>query len=112
MLNLIAALGILAILGGFTLTPIVFFTNIKMPQKDKILHYIVSLSLTLLPLLFFELPKAIWIGVLFSFTIGCLKEFIWDKMLHRGQFELKDLFANILGIVTAVGVLLIITIFM
>lgn len=45
------------------------------------------------------------VGAVVSFVVGLLKEFVWDRMLGRGTFELEDILSDALGAI--VGFLLV-----
>lgn len=69
----------------------------KLLQSDKLLHnfvnYIIALTLSLF--------TNYYIGLAVAVTASLLKEFVYDKYLKRGCFELWDLAANALGIIEA-----------
>lgn len=74
-------------------------------KTDKLLHnfinYIIVFTLAIL--------VNYWVGVVTAVIADVLKEFIWDKMLKKGCFEVVDLVANALGIVEASVMYLIYT---
>lgn len=41
------------------------------------------------------------IGAIVAFLVGVLKEIVWDFILGRGSFDLKDLLADLVG--SAIG---------
>jgi len=67
-----------------------------MLQKDKILHFLVSM------LMVFALAPFIGIAlsIIIAFGAGLWKEFVWDYVLERGTPDLADLLADILGIIS------------
>ena len=40
-----------------------------------------------------------WIGLCIALTLSLLKEFVWDKCLKKGNYEIADLVSNGLGII-------------
>lgn len=64
-------------------------------QIDKITH---NLSNYVILFTFAVLTKY-WIGLLIAITFSLLKEFVWDKWLKKGCFEIADLVSNGLGII-------------
>lgn len=73
--------------------------------KDKIQHCVGSIAMTLvLGLLWFN-P---YVAGLISITIGILKEVIHDHLLKRGNCEWGDIYADALGTLIGVAVLLLI----
>lgn len=65
-------------------------------QEDKQKHMIVSFMLTVCFSLFLPIVYA----VLISFLIGVSKE-IYDKVSGKGKPEVKDIYANCIGIFIA-----------
>lgn len=63
-------------------------------QIDKITHnlsnYVILFTLAVL--------TKYWIGLIIAITFSLLKEFVWDKWLKKGNFEIADLVSNGLGI--------------
>lgn len=73
-----------------------FFINYF--RADGLAHIIVcSVIVSLLSLI---IP--VWIAIAVTATIGIGKELIWDKLLHRGSFEVKDLIADCIGIILGI----------
>ena len=64
-------------------------------QTDKLTHnlinYIIVFTLSVL--------TNYWIGLTTAIVVSLLKEFVWDKWLKKGCFEIADLISNLLGIV-------------
>lgn len=69
----------------------------RLLQSDKLLHnfinYIIVLTISLFTNFF--------IGLTVAITVSLLKEFLWDKKLKKGCFEIMDLISNCLGIIEA-----------
>lgn len=78
---------------------LIFDKNIfkQLLQTDKLLHnfinYIIVFTLAIL--------VNYWVGLVTAIIVSLLKEFIWDKLLKKGCFEVVDLVANALGIFEA-----------
>lgn len=72
-------------------------------QTDKLLHnfinYIICFTLAIL--------VNYWVGLATAIIVSLLKEFIWDKLLKKGCFEIMDLISNTLGIIEATLIYLI-----
>lgn len=85
--------------------------KIKNIGADKLLHFTSSIVLTCMVALvcvmaWSFLPMvAAFVGANVSFIVGLLKEFVWDRMLGRGTFELEDILSDPLG--AFVGFLLV-----
>jgi hypothetical protein len=62
---------------------------------DGLLHVIVSVLIVLIVQIF----GPWWVAVLAALLAGLAKEYIWDKWLKRGTFEVKDLKCDLTGIV-------------
>ena len=71
-------------------------------QKDKIDHAVYSaygstlIGMVANAVLHSPAVSAL-IGFALMFTIGLLKEFVYDRKFNKGQFELYDIFANWIG---------------
>ena len=63
-------------------------------QIDKITHNLSNYAI----LFTFAVLTKYWIGLLIAVTCSLLKEFVWDKWLKKGNFEIADLVSNALGI--------------
>lgn len=63
-------------------------------QIDKITHNLTNYAI----LFTFAVLTKYWIGLLVAITFSLLKEFVWDKWLKKGNFEIADLVSNGLGI--------------
>ena len=64
-------------------------------QIDKLTHNIINYSI----LFTFAVLTKYWIGLIVALTFSLLKEFVWDKWLKKGTFEIADLISNGLGII-------------
>ena len=64
-------------------------------QIDKITHNLSNYAI----LFTFAVLTKYWIGLLVAVTFSLLKEFVWDKWLKKGNFEIADLVSNVLGII-------------
>lgn len=64
-------------------------------QTDKLVHnlinYIIVFTLSVL--------TSYLIGLTTAIVVSLIKEFVWDKWLKKGCFEIMDLISNTLGIV-------------
>ena len=64
-------------------------------QTDKLVHnlinYVILFTLAVL--------TNYWIGLATAIVVSFIKEFVWDKWLKRGCFEIADLISNLLGII-------------
>lgn len=63
-------------------------------QIDKITHNLGNYAI----LFTFAVLTKYWIGLIVAITFSFLKEFVWDKWLKKGTFEIADLVSNVLGI--------------
>lgn len=85
--------------------------KIKNISADKLLHFTSSIVLACMVALVCVMAwsmrpmVAAFIGADVSFIVGLLKEFVWDRMLGRGTFELEDILSDALG--SIVGFLLV-----
>lgn len=70
---------------------------------DKWLHFIACLVIVcfvaILDVAEWQRPHVVTacIGAIVAFLIGLLKEIVWDFLLGRGSFDIKDLIADFLG---------------
>ena len=64
-------------------------------QIDKITHNLINYAI----LFTFAVLTKYWIGLIVAITFSLLKEFVWDKWLKKGTFEIADLVSNGLGII-------------
>lgn len=66
----------------------------KLLQIDKITHNLINYCV----LFTIAVLTKYWIGLIVAVVLSCLKEFVWDKWLKKGNFEIADLVSNALGI--------------
>ena len=66
-------------------------------QADKLIHNLLNYSI----LLTLSILINYWVGLVVCIILDCLKEFLWDKKLKKGTYEIADLVANGLGIIEA-----------
>lgn len=52
-----------------------------------------------------SLVVSVFYAVCFSLLVGLFKEVVWDKILNRGTPDVKDIIANIIGIVLSLIIL-------
>lgn len=77
-----------------------WFLNIGL---DKWLHiamcFVITCFVAILDVAEWGRPYAVaaCIGAIVAFLIGVLKEIVWDFMLDRGSFDLKDLLSDFIG---------------
>lgn len=64
-------------------------------QIDKITHNLINYAI----LFTFAVLTKYWIGLIVAITFSLLKEFVWDKWLKKGTFEIADLVSDGLGII-------------
>ena len=64
-------------------------------QTDKLTHNLINYSI----LFTLAVLTKYWIGLIVAITFSLLKEFVWDKWLKKGCFEITDLISNGLGII-------------
>lgn len=74
-------------------------------QIDKITHNLSNYAI----LFTFAVLTKYWIGLIIAITFSLLKEFVWDKWLKKGSFEIADLVSNGLGIIEGTIMYLIYT---
>lgn len=65
---------------------------------DGLSHIIVCN--VLVTLLSFFIP--LYFSVLMTIIIALAKELIWDKIMKRGTFEIKDLIADAIGVIIGI----------
>jgi glycopeptide antibiotics resistance protein len=75
----------------------------KLLQTDKLVHNLLNYSI----LLTLAILVNYWVGLVVCIILSCLKEFVWDKWLKKGCFEIMDLISNTLGIIEATLIYLI-----
>lgn len=64
-------------------------------QTDKLTHNLINYII----LFTFAVLTNYWIGLTTAIVVSLIKEFVWDKWLKKGCFEIADLVSNGLGIV-------------
>ena len=64
-------------------------------QTDKLTHNLINYAI----LFTFAILTNYWIGLGVAITLSLIKEFVWDKWLKKGCFEIADLISNGLGII-------------
>ena len=67
----------------------------KLTQIDKLTHNLINYAI----LFTLAVLTKYWIGLIVAVVFSCLKEFVWDKWLKKGCFEIADLVSNCLGII-------------
>lgn len=60
-----------------------------------LLHILLSTSIILIV----QVLAPWWSAILVAVLAGLAKEFVWDRWLNRGTFEVKDLLCNLTGII-------------
>ena len=66
--------------------------------QDGLLHIVFSSLIAVVLSLF--LP--IWLAAIITFAIGLAKELVYDLLLKKGTFELKDMICDAVGIIIGV----------
>lgn len=73
--------------------------------KDKLMHSYYSffggMILSLIAIQFTDKFAGSLIGFLLMLAIGLGKEFIWDKLMKKGQFEWLDILFDFIGCLLA-----------
>lgn len=75
----------------------------KYIKTDGVLHFLASLSITLVAGLFLKAELACFIAVF----IGFAKEIIWDGAMKKGTFQWKDIIFDLLGSGIGFGLLML-----
>jgi VanZ family protein len=71
-------------------------------QKDKILHGIISALISGIALYFLKnIVVAFGIGL----AIGLIKEVIWDYLMKKGQFDVNDILADVIGCFLGIAII-------
>jgi len=65
---------------------------------DKLLHFIFSFFGVII---IFKFTDSILTAIFWMLCIGFIKELIYDFLMDRGKFEIKDVLSNIYGITIA-----------
>ena len=96
------------------LTILLLISSTSFSQKDysRDKHMIVSSALTIgITEITFQLTKkqglSLGVGVVSAWTIGYIKEAIWDKKLKKGTYSNWDIADNSWGIATAIPVMIV-----
>lgn len=66
--------------------------------QDGLLHIVFSSLIAAILSLFFP----IWIVAIITFAIGLAKELVYDLLLKKGTFELKDMICDVVGIIIGI----------
>lgn len=66
--------------------------------QDGLLHIVFSSLIAAILSLFFP----IWIVAMTTFLIGLAKELVYDLLLKKGTFELKDMICDVVGIIIGI----------
>lgn len=66
--------------------------------QDGLLHIVFSSLIAAVLSLF--LP--IWLAAIITFAIGLAKELVYDLLLKKGAFELKDILCDLIGIIIGI----------
>ena len=66
----------------------------KLTQTDKLTHNLINYAVVFT----LAVLTKYWIGLIVAIILSVLKEFVWDKWLKKGCFEVADLVSNCLGI--------------
>lgn len=69
-------------------------------QPDKSLHIMLSM---LILIVLFTFTNSLFIATIATVLVGLLKEFVLDRALKLGVYNIKDIYANIIG--TIIGIL-------
>ena len=75
----------------------------RLLQTDKLVHNLLNYSI----LFTIAVLYRYWVGLVVCVILDLLKEFLWDKKLKKGTYEVADLIANGLGILEATIIYLI-----
>ena len=68
-------------------------------EPDKSLHIMLSM-LILVGL--FTFTNSLFIATIVTILVGLFKEFIWDRAMKMGTYNVKDIYANLVGIVIGI----------
>ena len=71
--------------------------KMKLPNKDKLLHFICGTYIYLIA----SVLLTTMLSILLVIIAGFAKEFIWDRWLGKGTFEWMDIVYTITGGVVA-----------
>lgn len=70
-------------------------------EPDKSLHIMLSMII-LIGL--FTFTNSLFIATIVTILVGLFKEFIWDRAMKMGTYNVKDIYANLVGIVIGIVV--------
>lgn len=62
---------------------------------DKVLHFLVCMVIVML---LYNLTESIWTSSFVTIVMGVIKELLVDKFVRKGETDIDDLWANILGV--------------
>lgn len=66
--------------------------------RDRLLHIVFSAALVVIFNWVFS-----WVfAVILALLIGLGKEFIWDKFLGKGTFDVNDIICDVIGIILGI----------
>lgn len=76
---------------------LIFNKNIlkQLFQSDKLIHNLINYSIVFT----LSVLTKYWIGLSVALTLSLIKEFVLDKWLKKGNFEITNLISNGLGII-------------
>lgn len=70
-------------------------------EPDKSLHIMLSMII-LIGL--FTFTNSLFIATIVTVLVGLFKEFIWDRTMKMGTYNVKDIYANLIGMVIGIVV--------
>ena len=83
-------------------------------QKDKLQHILAGIGITQVLYIILSIVLNPYLGIIVSGIIttivGYLKEWLWDRKLEKGTYNIKDFYATLIGIVYSIIILLLLTI--
>lgn len=62
--------------------------------EDGLKHILASVVIVLVSQVF----APWWAAICVAIVVGLVKEFVWDRWLKKGTFEVKDLLCDVIGI--------------
>lgn len=65
-------------------------------EPDKSLHIMLSMIILIG---FFTFTNSLFIATIVTVLVGLFKEFIWDRAMKMGTYNVKDIYANLIGII-------------
>lgn len=66
--------------------------------RDRLLHIVFSTALVVI----FNLIFSWVIAAILALMVGLGKEFIWDKWMKKGTFDIHDIISDIIGIILGI----------